>query len=403
LHKPSGLAVVSISGHDTYLGPYNSIESREEYRRLISGWRANQTSARTRGGGVPSDVTVAELALAYIEHCEQYYVKDGATTSMVRTARLAIQPLRRLYADELAAEFSVQQLRVLQAEFVRAGLARTEVNRRTSALVRMFRWGVVQLRIPASVPVELRMLPGLRKGRTPAPERPPVRPVSDAVIETAIPFMSAPVAAMVRMMQATGMRPAEVVQLRTMDVVTDASGTTWYTPSSHKTQHHGKIRKICLGPRARAIFADWTRPGAPAEYLFQPLASMRDAASRRRKGRRDGRERGRQVTGRRVRERFSVDSFRKHIGRACDKANPHPLADVPDAELTDAQRARLAAHREATRFHPNQVRHTVATMIRREFDVDAARGVLGHASVDVTTIYAERDAGRIAEVMERLG
>ena len=38
LHKPSGLAVVRLSGRDLYLGKHGTSESRNEYQRLISEW-----------------------------------------------------------------------------------------------------------------------------------------------------------------------------------------------------------------------------------------------------------------------------------------------------------------------------------------------------------------------------
>ena len=38
LHKPSGQAVVRLSGHDHYLGPHNSDLSRREYDRVIAEW-----------------------------------------------------------------------------------------------------------------------------------------------------------------------------------------------------------------------------------------------------------------------------------------------------------------------------------------------------------------------------
>jgi site-specific recombinase XerC len=50
-------------------------------------------------------------------------------------------------------------------------------------------------------------------------------------------------------------------------------------------------------------------------------------------------------------------------------------------------------------WHPNQLRHTVATEVRARFGLVAAQAVLGHAKADVTQVYAERDLTRAAEVM----
>ena len=40
-HKKSGQAIVTLSGKDFYLGPYDSEKSRDEYDRLLAKWLAN--------------------------------------------------------------------------------------------------------------------------------------------------------------------------------------------------------------------------------------------------------------------------------------------------------------------------------------------------------------------------
>ena len=41
LHKPSGQAVVTLSGRDFYLGRFETKASRAEYDRHIAEWLAN--------------------------------------------------------------------------------------------------------------------------------------------------------------------------------------------------------------------------------------------------------------------------------------------------------------------------------------------------------------------------
>lgn len=41
LHRPSGQAVVTLSGKDLYLGPHGSETSRAEYDRLVMEWLSN--------------------------------------------------------------------------------------------------------------------------------------------------------------------------------------------------------------------------------------------------------------------------------------------------------------------------------------------------------------------------
>ena len=52
---------------------------------------------------------------------------------------------------------------------------------------------------------------------------------------------------------------------------------------------------------------------------------------------------------------------------------------------------------------PNRLRHNAATSVRKEFDLDTARAVLGHGDVETTTIYAERDQALAMTAMERIG
>jgi integrase len=54
-------------------------------------------------------------------------------------------------------------------------------------------------------------------------------------------------------------------------------------------------------------------------------------------------------------------------------------------------------------WHPHQLRHNAATLIRREAGLDAARAVLGHRSPAVTEVYAELDQAKAVAVAAKLG
>jgi len=51
----------------------------------------------------------------------------------------------------------------------------------------------------------------------------------------------------------------------------------------------------------------------------------------------------------------------------------------------------------------NRLRHSAATEIRRQFGLEAAQVTLGHATADVSQIYAERDLSLATEVMGKIG
>jgi integrase len=71
--------------------------------------------------------------------------------------------------------------------------------------------------------------------------------------------------------------------------------------------------------------------------------------------------------------------------------------------LTSQERVEVAAWRKANRWHPHQLRHTVATVIRKQFGLDAAKVVLGHRCAAVTEIYTEMDQSKAIEVARQVG
>ena len=91
---------------------------------------------------------------------------------------------------------------------------------------------------------------------------------------------------------------------------------------------------------------------------------------------------------------YSVVAYRRAITRACDLAFP-----VPD----DLSKEQHDAWRKAHRWHPNRLRHSAGTEIRRQFGVEAARVLLGHSKISTTELYAARDLEAAAEIMKRIG
>jgi integrase len=151
---------------------------------------------------------------------------------------------------------------------IRAGNCRSEINRRVGRIVRMFKWAVSEELVPPSVYEALRTVSGLRKGRSGAREKPPVKPVSEEMVMAVKPFVSRQIWAMIELQRLTGMRPGEVVIMRTCDL--ERSGDVWaYGPERHKTGHHDKRREVLLRPRACAIIQPCLMDDGDA-YLFSP-------------------------------------------------------------------------------------------------------------------------------------
>lgn len=85
----------------------------------------------------------------------------------------------------------------------------------------------------------------------------------------------------------------------------------------------------------------------------------------------------------------TIESLKAALG--WDGRDPFWLQD----QLRDWQKSH--------RWHPHQLRHTYATQVRKEFGLEAAQILLGHAKADVTQVYAERDLSRAAAVIHKIG
>jgi integrase len=250
LHKPSGRAVVTLAGRVHDLGPYGSPASRKEYDRLISEWLA---TGRPAAGG--RDLSVTELILAYMEFAAGYYRDaDGQPSREIESIREAGRPLKQLYGHTEAAKFGPLALKAVREAMIGAGLCRSTINQRISRVKRLFKWAVENEIVPPSLHHALSAVAGLRAGRSEAPEPRRVEPVAMEHVEAILPFLTAPVRAMVQLQPLTGARSGELTRMRPCDV--DRSGETWlYRPSTHKTKHKGKDRVIPLGPKAREVLA----------------------------------------------------------------------------------------------------------------------------------------------------
>lgn len=359
-HKASAQACVVLDGRHIYLGPWGTDRAASAYDRAIAEWLANgrRVPERTQADAGRS---VSEVILAYFRYCQSYYTKDGEPTSEIAIIRVALRALRHLFGDKAADDFGPSDLRALQAWVIHHRIddgdvtvrerpvARSTANKLIARVKRCFRWACSRELVGPAVVQQLLAVEGLRRNRSEAGETMPVAPVVRAVVMATLPHLPRVVAAMAELGLHTGMRPSEICTLRTGDV--DSTGEVWlYRPKGHKLEHLGQQRIVALGPRAQEVLRPFLRLDRAA-YCFEP----------------DG-----------GKERYTSSSFRRAIHRACERAGLQPWA-------------------------PNQLRHTRATEIQRQFGVEAARTVLGHASSETTSIYVERDINLAVRIAQEIG
>jgi len=413
------LAFVTIHGKRHYLGNYNSPESIEAYHRLLAEIAMN-------GGRMPVSVkgiTVVEVAQRFVTHARTYYRKEGKMTAEPGNIILAFKPLIELYGRTPAAEFGPKGLKAVRQRMVDRKVTRRYINRHIERIKRMFKWAVAEELVPPSSYHALQAVAGLRFGRTEAPEPDPVRPVPEELIEPVKQLCSRQVAAIIDIQLLTGARPGEVLIMRPIDF--DMSNDVWiYTPARHKTQHHGHVRTIPIGPKAQEVLRPFLTHRPIHAYLFSPEEAEAEryaeqhklrvtplSCGNRPRKRRDDRP------ARKLGDHYDRTSYTRAIARACEQAFPLPEDLAPPLTssgkpmplrdfikiVNPAKAAAIRQWRREHHWHPHQLRHNYATNIRREHGLELAQILLGHAKADVTQIYAERDLKRAIEVARKIG
>ncbi len=361
LHKASRQAVVVLNGKSHYLGLWNSPESRVEYDRLVAEWLTDDRRKRLRGveaRRVPSDVTVNELLLAFLDYYEtNYRTEDGRATRHLGNLKDSLRFVQSLYGSTLAREFGPLALRTVRDEMIQTGLCRRTINDRVNRIRRCFRWATSVEILRVEVVQALETVEPLMPGRSGARESLGVKPVPIADVEAVLPHLAPAVAAMVEVQLRSGCRAGEVVLMRGAEL--DMMNPVWtYRPRQHKNSWRGRDRVILIGPRAQKIIKGFLKPTSDI-YLFSPrecVEAFHAERAAKRGTKRTPSELARvrkQCPRRPAGERYTSNTYRQAIVRACVRMGIAP-------------------------WSPLQLRHTAATAVRKEYGVEGAQLILGH-------------------------
>lgn len=391
-HSNRDYAFVEYRGRRQRLpGRYDSPESREAYHKFIGELLEKRASPVLPLG---PGATVAELVCVYLDHARLYYRGDGQPITEYDHLRYACTPLVRLHGDTLIRDFGPMALKevrraMVEGSWIRQGekfkpWSRGQANHQTQRIRRVFRWGVEHELVPAEVSHALGAVAPLRKGRSAARETEPVRPVDWEHVKAVIDCVSPVVAAMIRLQWTTGMRSDNLCLIRPADL--DQSEDVWlYRPGRHKTAYRGDPLLIPLGPQAQRLLEPFLDRPSEA-YCFSPAESEAWRNARRtRKTATTPSQRARKPKAnpkRPKRPHYTPRSYRRAIWYGLQQANK--TSDVPH-------------------WHPHQLRHTRATLIRQRYGLEASQVYLGHARADVTQIYAERDLRLALQIAREIG
>lgn len=345
-HKPSGQARCTINGHDHWLGPWDTPESKRRYSEVLDRLARGEfdpISAALPTALPPATVSVNELCLRFIvDQFPKYRRPDGRESAECDCYRGVIRILQELYGETPVAEFGPLRLRKVREAMVDKGWCRKFVNKQTGRLRHLFRWGISWEMVPQSVAEALKSVEALRPGDTKAPERPARQAVPLEHVETIKARMRQRTRDLVDLLLFTGARAGELLSLRTSDL--DQSGSIWKASiQQHKNRWRGQSRTLYFGPKGQLILRRYLKPDKPDARIF-PIA---------------------------------VHTLSGAIARGCERHGiPH--------------------------FTAHNLRHTAATVARDELGIEYAAAVLGHKTIDMTAHYstgAEKRAVQAAKVL----
>lgn len=378
-HKAKDLAYVCFSGRAIYLGKWGTPEAKGKYDKLVAEW-LDRGRIAPAPAGVVTAYRIDDLVADFFEELERRF-PDSREPERVS---YALDSLSSKFGSSPADEFTLPMLRAYRADQVETGLCRNEVNKRVSQIKRMFKWGARFGKVPMGAYQEVALIEPLKRGELKVRETDPVQPIGRTEVDAILPFVSPQVAAMIELQWHTGMRPGEVVIMRKCDL--SFEGDRWrYRPTQHKNLHRGHERIIPIPTVVRAILKPYLLRRADA-FLFAPAEAeakrrVKEHAARKtpvQPSQKARHERAVRSPRQNFGEHYTTESYARAIARGCELA-------------------------KIGRWGPNRLRHAAATRIAERCGLHAARAILGHKSIQTTTIYAKLDLHSAENYLEQMG
>jgi integrase len=321
-------------------------------------WLPQQPTVDQRTG-LPA-YTVKQLADEYEAIMKAEYNQGGRSKGHLSNVKTAMAALREHAGSVPARAMRAADLSNVRTGMINAGLSQKSINTRLGVIRQCFKWAIKRSLVPDTVSIILSVVGGVRYNEAKNPVE--VRPVSRELVTMAQKHMSPGLADMVELGWLTGMRPGELFRMRTVDIERD--GPIWeYAPREHKSRHKGKARRIFFGPKAQKILSRHLKTDVQAA-VFVPREVVPDAKPNKRRA---------------AAKQFNDKMYRDWIRRACEAAGIRP------------------------HWFPYMLRHSWATQVRKAFGSEAAQVGLGHANLNTTEIYAERDWDLARKVAKRVG
>ncbi len=394
LHKATGQACTTIRGKTYYFGRHGTAASKRKFKDLLAKYLLAPDP--TTFGEEVNKLTLAEVARSYSLYAKSYY---GPSSQEYRNIAMALRPISEIMPRKLASEFGPLEFKLIRQWWLNRDVSRQYVNQQMRRVIRAIKWMVSEGMLPPSVHQAIKCVNPLTKGHCKAREAPPVVPVGDQTVEVTLPHLSNVVADMVRFQRLTGCRPGEVCKLKPSMI--DRANAVWEIRlENHKTAWRGKSRTIYVGPQAQAVLLPYLSRQADA-FCFNPREAVRQKMKAKAESRVTPRSCGNSpgtnrvsMPSRKPGNCYSTASYGRSIKYGCRLAFPAPEGLKGEA---------LKKWRREKQWAPNQLRHALATAVRRTDGIEAASVILGHSSLAITQTYAEQDRSNAIQVVGRVG
>lgn len=330
-------------------------ESASESVAESAAWRLWEARVKQSSATGEAVFTVNDLCDRWAKYLDEFYVNSRERVNGV----LGVRPLREMYGNRPVEGLTHPDMIELRKSLVERGYVRTTVNKYIGYVKRMVAWALDERLLSAQAKAELTAISPIKPHRTTARESKPVEAVPDADVEATAAALVPSLSDMVRVHRLTGMRPDEACQLNWQRI--EKRGEVWVFRPSHKNEWRNLPRVVVIGPKAQKILEKYAGDG----YVFSPQRAVAEQYER------------------------TIANAKCHRPAEKVKGVPRKAGERWDAHayaraITNAAKSAGVAH-----WHPNQLRHTCATEVRRQFGIAAASAVLGHTTgLRITNRYS---------------
>jgi len=377
-----GYSIVPGTRKTIYHGRWGAATTKQNYLR----WCAELLTEEVMPSMVAPDhePVVADLVNAFIKYATNYYrdPTTGKPTSQLAVVKSALRELD-LYLETKIKDFTPSVLIAVRtaithrdimpqsANTPKKKLCINSVNNAIVKIRQMFKLGVEWELVPIGTYQALACVKHLNWRTAPTLRNPDkIAPVPDGYFALVMPHLKPLYRAVLTVHLATGMRVKELCSMRWSEITEIEPGLWCYAPRAHKNSHRGDPRLIYMKTDLIELMRSVRKPLWDKDAVWCQKGVGKSAG----------------YSG-----MISGDGYARAIEGAQLRYNEGRLS-IEAGARTDKKKFKYTSAKRVPMTHwtPLQIRHTVATQVRRTHGLEGAQAVLGHSTLDATQIYAEK-------------